>query len=157
MPVALLLGRGAPGLLAAAGPVPSLTVERLRVLGARDEEEWADVGPLVAELGVVGNGVDAIVADPTGVGRRTADEIGDRGFWLALDVDVLGEDHFPATDYLMPGGLSLDQLHDLLAPLGRDPRLVGASVACYNPTKDPSLSHGAALVDLLVDVLGPGS
>ena len=157
MPVALLLGRGEAGLLDAAGPTPSLTVARLRVLGARDQGELADVAPLVAELGLVARGVEDIVRNPGGVGRRTADEVGDQGFWLSLDVDVLGEEHFPATDYLMPGGLSIEQLRDLLAPLGRDPRLVGASVACYNPTKDPSLAYGAALTDLLVDVLGATS
>ena len=153
MPVSLLLGRGEPGLLAAAGPVPALTVERLTVLGARDEDERRDLGPLAAELGVVNIEVAEIVADPRAVGRRTARSC-DLGFWLSLDVDVLDQDAFPATDYLMPGGLTLDQLHDLLEPIGRDQRLVGASVACYNPTKDPTGEHGAALVDLLVDVLG---
>jgi arginase len=153
MPVALLLGRGEPGILAAAGPTPSLTVDRLTVLGARDEDERRDVGALAVELGVVDVGVAEIVADPHAVGLRTARRQ-DGGFWLSLDVDVLGEDEFPATDYLMPGGLSLDQLRDLLAPIGQDRRLVGASVACYNPTKDPTGEHGAALVDLLVDVLG---
>ena len=54
----------------------------------------------------------------------------------------------------MPGGISMDELHDLLLPLGRDDALIGASVACYNPTKDPGGVLGGRLVDLLVDVLG---
>ena len=33
-----------------------------------------------------------------------------RPFWLHLDLDVLDEVVFPATDYLMPNGLDLDQL-----------------------------------------------
>ena len=72
-------------------------------------------------------------------------------------MDVLGADVFPATDYLMPGGLDLPTLRAVLRPLGRDPRLVGASIGCYNPTKDPGGRSGAALVDLLVDVLGSWS
>jgi arginase len=154
MPVALLLGRGEPGLLAVAGPTPSLTVERLRVLGARDVTEWDDVHDLVDELGLANASVAQIASDPAGVGAAAADALGGTGFWLSLDVDVLDEVAFPATDYLMPDGLSLEQLHDLLLPLGRDARCVGASVACYNPTKDPGGHGGAALVDLLVDVLG---
>lgn len=154
MPVALLLGRGEPGLLAAAGPTPSLGVDRVRILGARDETEWEDVHELVAELRLPNASVADIARDPSGVGAATAEALGGHGFWLSLDVDVLDEAAFPATDYLMPDGLSLEQLHDLLRPLGRDARCLGASVACYNPTKDPDGSGGAALVDLLVDVLG---
>jgi arginase len=153
MPVALLLGLGEPGLLAASGPEAPLEVRRLRILGARDEHERADVGPLAAELGLVTTEVADIVADPREIGEGTARAFEGR-FWLHVDVDVLDEAAFPATDYLMPGGLSLDQLRDLLEPLGHDTRLAGASVACYNPSKDATGTYAAALVDLLVDVLG---
>jgi arginase len=156
MPVALLLGRGEPGLLAAAGATGPLSVERLRILGARDETERDDVQDLVTELRVSNASVGDIVRDPAGVGAATADALRGKGFWLSLDVDVLDEEAFPATDYLMPGGLTLGQLRDLLLPLGGDARCVGASVACYNPTKDPDGRYGAALTDLLVDVLGGG-
>jgi arginase len=156
MPVALLLGRGEAGLLAVSAP-PSLSADRLRVLGARDAEEWADVSDLVAELGLAAYDVASLRSDAAGVGRLTADAFGDRRFWLSLDVDVLDERAFPATDYLMPDGLTLDELHDVMAPLGRDDRLVGVSVACYNPGKDPGLACGRALADLLVDVLGTTS
>ncbi len=156
MPVALLLGRGQAGLLEVAAP-PSLTNDRLRVLGARDREEWADVADLVRELELPAYDVDAIRSDPAAVGAETADALGRRGFWLSLDVDVLDEVAFPATDYLMPGGLSLSELHDVMAPLGRHPRCLGVSVACYNPTKDPGLANGRALVDLLVSALGGAS
>jgi arginase family enzyme len=53
----------------------------------------------------------------------------------------------------MPGGIEMAQLADLLRPLGRDPALIGVSIGCYNPTKDPGGKCGAALTDLLVDVL----
>ena len=39
---------------------------------------------------------------------------------MHLDVDVLDEKAFPATDYLMPGGIEMAQLADLLRPLGQD-------------------------------------
>jgi arginase len=53
----------------------------------------------------------------------------------------------------MPGGIDMAQLTDLLRPLGRDAALVGVSIGCYNPQKDPDGACGAALTDLLVDVL----
>jgi len=70
-------------------------------------------------------------------------------FWLHFDVDVLDQDVFPATDYLMPGGASWDEVGALLDPLLSSPALVGASVACYNPEKDPDLACGRALVEAL--------
>jgi len=68
-------------------------------------------------------------------------------FWLHLDVDVLGEDVFPATDYLMPDGLDMDELVALMRPLGTSPALVGVSIGCYNPEKDPGDRCGRALVE----------
>ena len=154
MPIGVLLGFGESGLLAASGPEPALTVGRLRVLGARDREEWADVSELVTSLGIENIGPDEIALGPAAAGARTADALHANGFWLSLDLDVVDQDDFPATDYLMPDGISLDELHDLLLPLGRDDAVIGASVACYNPTKDPGGVLGGRLVDLLVDVLG---
>jgi arginase len=154
MPVGVLLGVGEPGLLAASGPTPPLRSGRLRVLGARDEDEAADVAELAARLGVVAEPPARIAQDPRGTALRTLHSLGDSGFWLHLDVDVLDADVFPATDYLMPGGLDLAPLTALLAVLGGDPRLVGVSVGCYSPGKDPDGRCGRALVELLVDALG---
>jgi hypothetical protein len=80
-------------------------------------------------------------------GRAAADTLG-AGFWLHLDVDVLDERAFPATDYLMPGGLELDELVALMRPLASSRALVGASLGCYNPERDPGGSNGRALVEL---------
>jgi len=154
MPIGVLLGFGEPGLLAASGPEPALAVDRLRVLGARDREEWADVAELVTVLGIVNSGPEEIAHGPVAAGARAAAALRSNGFWLSLDLDVVDQNDFPATDYLMPGGISMDDLHDLLLPLGRDDAIIGASVACYNPTKDPGGVLGGRLVDLLVDVLG---
>jgi len=62
---------------------------------------------------------------------------------------------FPATDYLDPGGLSWDELAELLTPLGASPNLCGVSLGCFNPDKDPTGSCGRTLADLLEGVLVP--
>ncbi len=69
--------------------------------------------------------------------------------WLHFDVDVLDQDVFPATDYLMPGGLDWDELGAALGPLLASPQLIGASLGCYNPGKDPDRACGRALVGAL--------
>ena len=154
MPVAVLLGIGAPALLAASGPHAPLRSGRLSVLGARDADEAADVADLAARLGIVNEPPDVIARDPSATASRALERVGNDGFWLHLDVDVLDATVFPATDYLMPGGLDLGALTILLTAVGQDARLVGASVACYNPSKDPQQRHGRELVDLLVEALG---
>ncbi len=156
MPVAALLGIGWPGWLATLGELPVLDAHDVVVLGARDRTEAADIGTLPAELGLRLVGPEQISVAPAATGAAARDQLTSTvaRYWLHLDLDVLDEVVFPATDYLMPDGLRLDELADLLRPLGRSEALIGASIGCYNPTKDPDARHGRELVDLLVDVLG---
>jgi arginase len=156
MPVAALLGRGWPDLLAAMGAMPVIDGRDMVLMGARDQEEAADIGDLPDRLGLTVLGPDAIKAAPADVGRVARGRFAAAAtpYWLHLDVDVLDEAAFPATDYLMPGGIDLPQLAELLLPLGQDPLLIGASVGCYNPQKDPDLRCGAALADVLAGALG---
>ena len=72
---------------------------------------------------------------------------------MHLDVDVLDEQAFPATDYLMPDGLSRDELAELMRPLLASPGLAGVSLACYNPDKDPDGAGARYLVGLFGELL----
>ncbi len=157
LPLAALLGIGWPGLLQTLGESPVVRAGDVVVVGARDEDERADLGDLPARLGVTVHAPAAITPDPARLGRAVAAQLGgsDQPFWLHLDLDVLDELVFPATDYLMPGGLAVEQLRELLTPLGRSAALAGVSVGCYNPAKDPDGRCGAALADLLGAVFGP--
>lgn len=156
MPVAALLGRGWPDLLAEMGTMPVIDGQDMILMGARDEEEAADIGDLPGRLGLTVYGPDVIKADPAGLGQAARDRFASAAtpYWLHLDVDVLDEAAFPATDYLMPRGIDLPQLAGLLRPLGQDPLLIGASVGCYNPQKDPDRRCGAALAGVLAGALG---
>jgi arginase len=157
MPLGVALGREPQAWAQAAGG-PSVASSSVVVLGARDEREAADLAPLVAaELG------DLDVLDPRALraigpgaaGADTAERLaGECGrFWLHLDVDVLDELVMPATDYLMPGGLTWEELGQLLAPLGASPALTGASLGCLNPEKDPDGRCTARTAALLADAL----
>jgi arginase len=156
VPIAALLGRGWPGLLDTMAPMPVVQGADVVVLGARDADEAADLGDLPDELGLTVYGVDALKTDPSGTALAVRSSFREAGlkYWMHLDVDVLDEVEFPATDYLMPGGLTLAQLLDVLTPLATDPNLAGASVGCYNPSKDPSGRYGDALTDLIVAAFG---
>ncbi len=156
MPAAALLGLGWPGLLTALGPVPLLSGSEVALLGARDQDEARDLGDLPRRLGVSVSDGPACAADPAGaaasaVARFAAARL---PYWLHLDVDVLSAEVFPATDYLMPGGLDLARLTVLLSEFGRDPGLAGVSVGCYNPAKDPGGRCGDGLADALASSFG---
>ncbi len=157
MPVATALGRAPAALLERLGGTgPLLDPGRLCLIGARDPQEAADV-PSPTDLGIGWfRDRESLRGDDLAeVGAAAADHLGREGqrFWLHLDVDVLGQDEFPATDYLMPDGLNLAELSTLLEPLAASPALVGLSVACFNPEKDPGGGCGRALGRLLSEAL----
>lgn len=160
MPVAVALGLGPSAWVDVCGG-PSLTPTDTAIMGYRDLAESLADGMVDPDSidGLRHFDVAAITADGPGIGARIAETLagGDDGFWLHLDVDVLDQDVFPATDYLMPGGATWDQLRAVMRPLAASPALVGISVGCYNPEKDPDGACGRALVSTWRDLLGPSS
>jgi arginase len=82
-------------------------------------------------------------------GSRAAAHLADGPgrYWIHLDVDVLDELVFPATDYLDPDGLTWDELLDVMRPLCASDAVIGASIGCYNPEKDTDGACGRSLVD----------
>jgi arginase len=152
MPISVALGLGPAAWVEAAGG-PAAVPERTALIGFRDRAESIADGmrqpedlpqpPLLygaAELRARGLGAAA---------GELAGRLGAGPFWLHLDVDVLDQAVFPATDYLQPDGLGWEELEALLAPLAAAAGLVGASLACYNPEKDPGLECGRRLVAAL--------
>lgn len=153
MPTAAVLGIGEPGLIAAMD-APVLTPDRLALIGPRDPDELPAVADIVHELALDVQGPERVLEDPAAVAAAAVERAARAGtYWIHLDVDVFGEEEFPATDYLMPGGLTLESGMNLMRALGNDERLVGVSIGCYNPEKDVDGRNGAALVDLVAAAL----
>jgi arginase len=153
MPIAVALGLGPDAWVEAAGGA-AVAPERLALVGFRDREESIADGMRQPEdlpvAPLLHSAADIHAGDAAAIGTELAATVGGTGsFWLHFDVDVLDEAVFPATDYLMPGGLDWDELRALIAPLPAAPALIGASVACYNPDKDPDRACGRALVAAL--------
>jgi arginase len=149
MPVSVALGLGPEAWVEAAGGA-AVAAGRLALIGFRDREESIEHGmrqpeslspaPELIGAAALRDGAAAALA------TRLADRLGAAGpFWLHFDVDVLDQGVFPATDYLMPGGLDWPEAEAVLAPL-LSSSLIGASLGCYNPEKDPGQRHGRRLV-----------
>ena len=157
MPLSVALGWGPAAWVETCGGA-SVRPDDIVPIGYRDQDELPTFASLAPRLGEAFRHVskDAVQAEgPATVGERIAAQLAaDAGrFWLHLDVDVLGEDVFPATDYLMPDGLDMDELVALMRPFGASSALVGVSLGCYNPEKDPGDACGRALVEAFGTVL----
>jgi arginase len=152
MPVAVVLGDGPAPWVERVAPVPVAPPSAIAILGYHDPTELGDVGGQLAihrQAGLFDADADAIRRDgPAATARAALAHVGRVAdpIWLHVDLDVLDETVFPATDYLLPGGLDWDELVELLRPVATDPNLVGWSVSCYNPEKDPDGADGRALV-----------
>jgi arginase len=151
MPLSVALGRGPAGWVDVCDGA-SARVEDVVPIGYRDPDEVPTFEQISPELGPAFRPVskDELRSEgPSAVGERIAADLGARAgrFWMHLDVDILGEDEFPATDYLMPDGMNMVQLVALMRPLAVSPALIGVSVGCYNPEKDPGDVNGRALVE----------
>jgi arginase len=152
MPVGVALGRGPAAWVDAAGGA-SLEPADTALIGFRDKEESLTYGMLQPEdldPEPIHLSVEAVRTEgPAAASERVARSLSAHPFWIHLDVDVLDQDVFRATDYLMSGGMTWSELAAALGPLASSPALAGASLACYNPEKDPGRECGRALVEAL--------
>ena len=155
MPVSVALGLGPAAWVEAAGGA-SVALEHAALAGFRDREESLAYGMRQPETlnppPLLRSNDDLRARGPATVAAELPGLLG-APFWLHFDVDVLDEKVFPATDYLMPNGLDWQAATEVLAPLLTSPRLVGASLGCYNPAKDPDLACGRTLVSTLSDAM----
>ena len=160
MPIAVLLGDGPAPWAEGVAPTPWCPANAMAILGYHDQEELDDVADQLPGKRAAGLfDADAATIKATGpaaVGRAAVDHVAAVAdhLWLHIDLDVLDQDVFPATDYLMSGGLDWDELVALVTPVARDPRLAGWSLACYNPEKDPGGRDGRAIVAAMERIFG---
>ena len=157
MPLAVALGRGPAGWLEAAGDY-RLDPSDLAIIGFRDLDEARGLGSLLPSdlpAGLFHSTPDVREAGAGTIGASVADRFApDDGYWVHIDLDVLDESVFPATDAFVPGGLDWDELTELAAPLLASESCIGLNVVCFNPEKDPGRESGRRIVELLGATLG---
>jgi arginase len=153
MPVSVALGLGPAAWVAAAGGA-SVAPRRTALVGFGDEAESLRYGmrqPRSIEPPPIQRSAEDLRAGGPGpTATAVAATLAERApLWLHFDVDVLDQGVFPATDYPMPGGLDWEAAGAVLAAIHASSRLIGVSLGCYNPAKDPDHACGQALVDAL--------
>lgn len=155
MPLAALLGRGEPSLVALAGERPALHAEDVVVFGARDVD--AAENTVVKELGVRVYTMSEIDRRGTAacaeeaiahISRHTA------GLHLSFDLDGVDPRDAPGVGTPVPGGLSLRESHMICEMLNQTGRLVGMEMVELNPTLDHENRTGRLAVWLIQSALG---
>jgi arginase len=158
MPISVVAGHG-PALWVEHVGAPLIAPGRLALLGPADRAEAAtmrsrmpeDLGIPVEQAPLALRSVGLAAA-----GTAAASRVGNP-YWVHFDVDVLDQREFPATDYPNASGLSLAEARQLLRPLTRSAGMVGFSVGCYNPQRDPGGDCARSLTQLLASLLGSDS
>ena len=126
MPFAVLLGWCHDRLRRAAGLDPALPEARAALVGARDLDPGERAAIDRSQLVVAGDIEAALAGLPA-----------DAPIHLHLDGDVLDPADAPGVDFPAPGGWSAARLVDECAALAETGRVVGISVCCGNPRRDP--------------------
>lgn len=87
---------------------------------------------------------------------RTLDAVtrpGTDGFWIHLDVDVLDDRLMPAVDYRHPGGLTWDEVTDILRGLLAAGTACGLEVTIFNPRLDADGNLAERLAGFITDAV----
>lgn len=148
--LAAAIGRHLPAIADIDGLGPYFDAAAAAHVGCRrEDEEIAEVTDAIA-LTIPADQV--ILYGAARAASRILSATGlDYGFWLQIDVDVLDPAHMPAVDSPDPGGLSPDELVDLLRVLA--PRAWGASVTVFDPDLDPDGAHARTVAAIVSEGL----
>ncbi len=148
MPLAALLGAGAPEMAGQAGP--PLDPARIAVIGVRSHEP--DEMRLLAAFGVRVFGMAEIRR--VGLGRVFEEALaivarGGRPFGLSLDLDALDPLIAPGVSTPVADGLGVPELARALAGLVRARRCIAVEIVEYCPERDPHGLTARAAIELL--------
>lgn len=152
MPLACLLGHGAPELTRIGGGV-SLDPRRVCLIGVRSFEAGEEA--LLAALGVrifhmeevAERGLDAVMRDALNIAQT-----GTAGFGITIDLDALDPDETPAVGSPVAGGIRQAALLEALALLAAHPSLLAIELVEYNPLHDNQVGILPFITDM-VDTL----
>ncbi|HJU68269.1 MAG TPA: arginase family protein [Gemmatimonadaceae bacterium] len=161
MCLALAVGRGDTPLARLDEEGPLVRGEDVVLIGRRDDwdEPWYGEDALRASPVLDLTHASLRTEGATSAARAAIDRLAPNvdGFWIHVDADVLDPTVLPAVDSPEPGGLSLEELGDLLTPLTRHPAALGLELTIYDPALDPDRSSAARLAALLQHVLAGDS
>jgi arginase len=155
MPLAAVLGLGAPSLVGLAGHAPMVDGARASLVGVRDVDPAERANVRATGVGaftmrdVDERGLRAVMEDA--IARASA---GTAGIHVSFDVDGIDPDYAPGVGTPSPGGLSYREAHLAMEMLADTGRIVSAELVEVNPILDHRNGTAALAVELLSSLLG---
>ena len=154
MDLAFVTGRGPRMLADIDGQGPLVRDEDTVVFAFRDAVQAEREGsPDVRQTGMLALSLDDVrqfgVVTATNNALAWLRQKPIRSFWIHLDADVLDDAVMPAVDYRMPGGLSREELAEVLSILTASQQVAGIDVTIYNPILDRDGSSARSLTNVL--------
>jgi arginase len=137
MPLACLLGHGAPELTRIAAPESKLRPEHVCLIGVRSYEAGEarllhDLGVRVFDMAEIRQrGLHAVFDEAIAIVER-----GTAGFGISLDLDVLDPEEEPGVGSPAPGGLKRAELEREFHSLRGLPDFLAMEIVEYNPRRD---------------------
>jgi arginase len=155
MPLAAVLGMGAPCLTNLAGHVPMVDPANVAVVGLRDVDD-------VERETIRGSGIHAFTMrdiDERGMGAVMEAAIrhasaGTVGIHVSFDVDGMDPDYAPGVGTPAPGGFSYREAHLAMEMLADTGRVLAVELAEVNPILDDGNRTATLCVGLLASLLG---
>jgi arginase len=154
MALAGIIGKGSPDLVRFWGEPPLVREPDTLIFGLvrldPAEQEFLARSPMrhVFAADIQAKGLPKAAHDA--LAQLHADT---REFMLHLDLDVISQEEFPATNVPGSGGLTLGEVQASLEEFVKHKNLLGLDLAQYNPDRDPDGAGARKLVDLLASVL----
>jgi arginase len=154
MALAAIQGRGSAELVRFWGEPPLVREPDTLVYGLQDvdppEQEFLSRSPMRHMYAVDIQQRGAAAAAQTALGQLHTDA---REFMIHLDLDVIAQEEFAATNVPSSGGLSYVEVQTSLNEFLKQKNLLGLDFGQYNPDKDTNGSAGKKVVELLVEAL----
>jgi arginase len=154
MALAAIIGKGSPELVRFWGEPPLVREPDALIYGLQQldpaEQEFLTRSPMrympAADIQSRGAASGAQHA----LGQVHADA---REFMLHVDLDVIAQEEFSASNVPGCGGLNYNDVKDSLTEFVKHRNLLALDVAQYNPLKDSDGSGAKKIVDLLAEAL----
>jgi arginase len=154
MVLASIIGKGSPELVRFWSEPPLVREPDTVIYGLErvdpPEREFLSRSPMRHSYAADIQAKGAIAAAQNALTQLHADA---REFMLHLDLDVIAQEDFPATNLPASGGLSFADVQASFTEFVKHKNLLGLDVAQYNPDKDPNGSSAKKMIELLAEAL----
>jgi len=154
MALAAIIGKGSPELVRFWGEPPLVREPDTLIYGLEQvdpaEQEFLARSPMRHLFAADIQNRGAASAAQSALEQLHADT---REFMLHLDLDVITQEEFSASNVPSGGGLNYRDVKESLAEFVSNKNLLALDVAQYNPDKDSDGAAARKIVDLLAEVL----